>query len=145
MALDAEDYLSAADLKEAANSLHENILTLMTEAQRLENLRLSFQAVAPGSVSKLLVRLHIEASSVVEDALATLPSLLSSQVERISKNKLELKFPATELTNLQQFAIGAGDAGSFLIPLNLAYDGAPIKLCTHFSAESSEQTNSNRS
>ena len=138
--LDSEGFPSAAGLKETANSVHERYLDLMTEAQRLENLRLSLQAVAPESVSKLLVRLHIEAPSVADDALASLPPSLGSLVERISKNELELQFPATELTKLQQFAIGAGDAESFLVRLTLGHNGGPVKFCIHLSAESSDQT-----
>lgn len=111
----------------------------MTEARRLENLRLSLQAVDAGSVSKLLARLDIEAPSVVEDALATLPSSLGSLAEGISKNELELQFPATELTRLQRFAIGADDAESFLIRLTLGHDGKPIKFCIHLSADSSNK------
>lgn len=143
--LDAEGYPSAASLKEVASSLHEKNLKLMTEARRLENLRLSLQAVDPGGVSKLLARLHIEAPPVVDDAIAGLPSSLGSLVEKISNNELELQFPATELTRLQRFAIGAGDAESFLVRLTLGNDGAPTKFCTHLSAESSDQTNSRTS
>ncbi|KAL9067663.1 MAG: hypothetical protein Q9161_006745 [Pseudevernia consocians] len=138
--LDSDGFPSAAGLKLAADSVHKRYLKLITEAQRLENLRLSLQAVAPASVSKLLVRLHIEAPSVVDDALATLPPSLGSLVEKISKNELELQFPATELTRLQRFAIGAGDAESFLIRLTLRQNGAPVKFCIHLSAESSDQT-----
>ncbi len=98
--LGAGGYPSAASLSEAANSVHERYLKLMTEAQCLENLRLSLQAVAPSSVSKLLLRLQIEAPSVVDDALASLPSSLGSLVERVSKDEIELQFPATELTRL---------------------------------------------
>ena len=140
--VDAEGYPSAASLKEVASSLHEKYLKLMTEAQRLENLRLSLQAIDPGSVSKLLVRLHIEAPPILDDAIASLPSSIGSLVERISRDELELQFPATELTGLQRFAIGAGDSESFLIRLTLGHDGAPTKFCVHLSAESNDQTNS---
>lgn len=140
--LDAEGYPSAACLKEAINRVDERYVELMTKAQRLENLRLSLQAVAPKSVLTLLGRLHIEAPSIVDNALAILPSSLGSLVERISRNELELQFPATELTRMQRFAIGAGDSESFLIRLTLRDDGAPIKFCVHLSAESSDETNS---
>ncbi len=140
--LDAGGYPSAASLSEAANSVHERYLKLMTEAQCLENLRLSLQAVDHYSVSKVLLRLQIEVPSVVDDALASLPSSLGSLVERVSKDEIELQFPATELTRLQRFAIGAGDAESFLIRLTLRHDGTPTKFCVHLSVDSSGQMNS---
>ena len=140
--LDNDGYPSKAGLIEAANSVHERYLRLMTEARRLENLRLSLQAVAPESVSELLVKFNIEAPAIVDDALACLPSSLGSLAERISKNEIELQFPATELTRLQRFAIGASDAESFLVRLTLGNNGAPTKFCIHLSAESSDQMNS---
>lgn len=140
--LDPEGYPSGAALKEAAKNSHKKHLELIAEAQRLENLRLSLQAVAPERVSRLLVKLHIEAPSVVDDALASLPSSLGSLVEKVSKDELELQFPATGLTRLQRDAIGAGNAEGFLIRLTLRHDGVPIKLCVHLSGESSDQTNS---
>lgn len=139
--LDAEGYPSVAILKEAAKRLCEQYLRLMSEARRLESLRLSLLAVTPERVSKLLVRLQIEAPSTVDDALASLPSSLGSLVEKISNNEIELQFPATELTKLQRFAIGAEDAEIFLVRLTLGHDGKPIKFCVHLSAESSDQTN----
>ena len=143
--LDAEGYPSEAILKEAAKRLCEQYLRLMMEARRLESLRLSLQAVTPERISELLVRLQIEAPSALDDALASLPSTLGSLVERLSKNEVELQFPATELTKLQRFAIGAEDAEIFLVRLTLGHDGKPVKFCVHLSAESSDQTNSKSS
>ena len=143
--LDAEGYPSVAVLKEAAKRLCEQHLRLVSEARRLESLRLSLQAVTPERVSKLLVTLQIEAPSTVDDALASLPSSLSYLVEKISNNEIELQFPATKLTKLQRFAIGAEDAEIFLVRLTLGHDGKPIKFCVHLSAESSDQTNSKTS
>lgn len=140
--LDAEGNPSKGGLREAANGLHEQYLKLMTEAQRLENLRLSLQALTPQSVSELLVRLHIETPSVIDDTIASLHSSLGSLIERISDDELELQFPATSFTRLQRFAIGAGDAESFLIRLTLGHDGAPAKFCIHLSGESSDHTKS---
>ena len=54
-------------------------------------MRLYLKAVAQRDVSKLLVKLHIEASSVVDDTLALLPSSLSSLFEGISENEIELQ------------------------------------------------------
>ena len=142
IALDAEGHPSAASVKEVASSLHEKYLKLMAEAQRLENLRLSLRAIDPESVSKLLARLHIEAPPIADDAIASLPPSIGSLVERISKDEIELQFPATNLTGLQRFAIGAGDSESFLIHLTLGHNGAPTKFCVHLSAESSNQSNS---
>ena len=61
--LDTEGNPSAAGLDEVADSHHKQCQTLMAEARRLENLRLSLKAVAPGGVSKLLEKLRIEAPS----------------------------------------------------------------------------------
>ena len=138
--LDAEDYPSANGLRVAAEDLYKQYQNLMTEARRLENLRLSLQTVAPQRVSNLLVKLHIEAPSAADDALASLPPSLGSLIAKISKNELELQLPATKLTKLQRFAIGAGDTESFLVRLTLGHEGKPIKFCIHLSAESRHET-----
>ena len=143
--LNAEGNPSTAALKVAADSVYERYLELITEAQRLESLRLSLQAVANRGVSKLLMRLDIETPSVVDDTLAFLPSSLGCLVESISENELELQFPARELTRLQRFAIGAGDPDNFLIRFTLGQDGAVISFCIHLSSESSNRTKSNYS
>ena len=132
---DAEGNPSTAGLKEATNSLHERYLELITRAQRLENLRLSLKAVASQSVSDILLKLRIEAPPIVEDMLASLPPTLNSLVEKVSGDQVELQFPATNLTKLQRFAIGAGDAESFIIRLTLRDDGVPSKFCVHLSSE----------
>ncbi|KAF7507279.1 hypothetical protein GJ744_010713 [Endocarpon pusillum] len=128
-------------LAKVADTLHEQYLQLMTEAQRLENLRLSLRAVLPQDVSKLLAKLRLEASSVVADTLASLPPLLGSLVEEVSENEIELRFPAPDLTRMQRLAIGAGDAEDFLIRLTLRHDGRPIKFCVRLSGKSSDQMN----
>ena len=133
--LDAEGFPLAIRLNKAASSVHKRYLELMTEARRLENLRLSLQAAAPANVLDLLARLNIETPCVADDALASLPSSLASLVEKISNDEIELQFPATKMTRLQRFAIGASDAESFLIRLTLGPNGAPIKFCVHLSAE----------
>ncbi|ERF73018.1 hypothetical protein EPUS_07112 [Endocarpon pusillum Z07020] len=129
-------------LTEVADTLHKQYLQLMTEAQRLENLRLSLRAVCPRDVSKLLAKLRIEASTIVADTLASLPQSLGSLVEEVSENEIELRFPAAGLTRMQRLGIGAGDAEDFLIRLTLRHDGVPIKFCVHLSGESSDQMNS---
>lgn len=138
--LDTEGNPSAAGLEEAADSVHKQCQNLMTEARRLESLRLSLKAVAPGRVSELLARLHIETPSVVDDALALLPASLGSLFETISENEIELQFPMTDLSSLQRFAIGAGDSEMFLVRLTLSSKGIPIKFCIHLSGESNDQT-----
>ena len=138
--LDTEGKPSAAGLDEVADSVQKQFQTLMTEARRLESLRLSLKAVTPGSVSELLVRLHIENPSVVDDALALLPPSLVSLFEGISENEIELQFPMADLSSLQRFAIGAGDSEMFLVRLTLSSKGVPLKFCIHLSGESSNQT-----
>lgn len=138
--LDAKEYPSASSLKEVTDSLRKQYLNLMTEARRLENLRLSVQTVAPEGVSNLLVRLNIEAPSAVDDALACLPPSLGSLVAKASKDELELQLPATDLTKLQRFAIGAGDTEMFLVRLTLNGEGKPIKFCIHLSSDLRPQT-----
>lgn len=140
--LDAEGFPLAIRLKKAAGSVHKRYLELMNEARRLENLRLSLQAAAPANVLDLLARLNIETPRVADDALASLPSSLASLVEKVSNDEIELQFPATKMTRLQRFAIGASDAESFLIRLTLGPNGAPIKFCVHLSAEFSNRINS---
>ena len=137
--LDTEGKPSAAGLDEVADSVHKQCQTLMTEARRLETLRLSLRAVVPGGVSELLVRLHIETPSVVDDALALLPASLGSLVEGISENEIELQFPMTDLSSLQRFAIGAGDSEIFLVRLTLSSKGIPLKFCIHLSGDSSDK------
>ena len=128
---------SLAGLTEANTILHQRYLKLMSEAQRIETLRLSLKAVVPHDVSSLLARLHIESPSTLDDLLATLPPSLNTLVERISNAEIELQFPATKLTKLQRFAINAGDAESFLVRLTLRDDGVPFKFCVHLSGDSS--------
>lgn len=128
-------------LTEVADTLHEQYLKLMTEAQRLESLRLSLRAVSPQDVSKLLAKLHIETSSIVDDTLASLPRSLGSFVEKISEDEIELQFSATNLTRMQRLAVGADDAESFLILLTLGHDGLPNKFCVHLSGECNDRTN----
>ena len=140
--LDAEGFPSKAGLEEVANSLRKQYLRLITEAQRLENLRLSLRAVAPQQVSELLKKLYIEAPSVVDDTLASLPPSIGSLVEQISKDEIELQFPAPILTKMQRFAIGASDTENFLIRLTLGDDGVPHKFCVHLSGKSSDEMNS---
>jgi len=139
--VDAEGNPSTAGVKEYADDLHEQYLRLIVEAQRLEELRLSLRAVVPHEVSKLLAKLHIKAPSVVDDSLASLPPLLGSVVESISRDEIELQFPATRLTRLQRFAIGASVAESFLIRLTLGRGGEPSKFCVHLSGELGDQAN----
>ena len=134
----AEDNPSTGGLKEAANNIQDRYLKLIDEARRLENLRLSLQAIAHKDVSDLLLRLHIEAPSVVDDTLATLPASLATLIEKISEDEIELQFPANGLTKLQRFAIGLSDNESFLIRLTLSCNGKPIKFCVHLSADCSE-------
>ena len=134
----AEHNPSVAGLKEVACGLQERYSKLISEARRLENLRLSLQVVAYQDVSNLLKRLNVETPSVVDDALAIFQPSLATVIEKISNDEIELQFPATELTKLQRFAIGAGDAESFLIRLTLGCDGKPIKFCVHLSADFSE-------
>ena len=136
--LDAKGFPLAIRLKKA---VHKRYLELMIEARRLENLRLSLQAAAPANVLDLLARLNIETPCVADDALASLPSSLASLVEKISNDEIELQFPATKMTRLQRFAIGASDTESFLIRLTLGTNGAPIKFCVHLSAEFSNRIN----
>ena len=133
--LDAEEYPSASGLKEAADSLHNQYLSLITEAQRLESLRLSVQRVDHTAVSDLLVRLHIEAPSAVDDALSSLPPSLGSLFAKRSTNELELQFPAINLTKMQRFAIGASETEYFLVRLALDHEGKPTKFCIHLSAD----------
>ena len=134
--LNAEEYPSASSLTEAADSLHKQYLNLITEAQRLESLRLSLQTVAPKDIAYILVKLQIEAPSIVDDALASLSPSLGTLVAKISTNKLELQFPATDLTKLQRFAIGASDTESFLVRLAFDHGGKPTAFCVHLSADS---------
>ena len=131
---------SPKGLKEAAETLYKQYQNLISEARRVENLRLSLRTVAPKRVSNLLVRLHIEAPSAVDDTLASLPSSLCSLAAKVSENELELQFPATSLTKLQRFAIGAGDTDNFLVRLTLNESGKPIKFCIHLSSELRHQT-----
>ena len=140
--LDAKGFPLAICLKKAVGSVHKRYLELMIEARRLENLRLSLQAAAPANVLDLLARLNIETPCVADDALARIPSSLASLVEKISIDEIELQFPATKMTRLQRFAIGASDAESFLIRLTFGTNGAPIKFCVHLSAEFSNEINS---
>ena len=139
VSLDTEGNPSAAGLAEVAESVHKQCQNLMTEARRLENLRLSLKAVSPDCVSKLLVRLHIETPSVVDDALALLPASLGSLFEGISENEIELQFPMTDLSSLQRLAIDVGDSEMFLVRLTLSSKGIPTKFCIHLSGESNDR------
>ena len=106
---------------------------LLVEAQRLENQRLSLCAVDPGSVSRLLAKLHIEPPSRFDEMLATLPVTIVDMVERAGKDEVELRFPITNLSMLQKRAIAAGEAESIFIRLKFDPKGIPTEFCIHLA------------
>ena len=124
---------SADFLDVAADYFAGSFEELLTEAQRLENLRLSLYAVDPGSVSRLLAKLHIEPPSSFDDMLATLPVTIVDMVERAGKNEVELRFPITNLSMLQKHAIAAGEAESIFIRLKFSSKGIPTEFCVHLA------------
>lgn len=106
---------------------------LLAEVQRLEDLCLSLCAVDPDSVSRLLAKLHIEPPSSFDDMLATLPVTVVDMVERVGENKVELRFPITNLSILQKPAIAAGEAENFFVRLEFSSKGMPTKFCVHLA------------
>ncbi|KAK0514168.1 hypothetical protein JMJ35_003890 [Cladonia borealis] len=117
----------------AANYFAGEFEQLLTEARRLENLRLSLCAVDPNSVSRLLAKLHIEVSSGFDDMLAALPMTIVDMVERVGENEVELRFPITNLSTLQKQAIAAGEVESFFVRLEFSSKGIPTKFCVHLA------------
>ena len=106
---------------------------LLAKAERLEDLRLSLCAVAPDGVSRLLAKLHIEPPSSFDDMLATIPVTIVDMVERVGENKVELRFPITNLSKLQKHAIAAGEAENFFVRLDFSSKGIPTKFCVHLA------------
>ena len=131
--VEASGARSADFLDVAANYFAGNSEELLAEAQRLENLRLSLWAVDPGSVSRLLAKLHIEPPSRFDDMLATLPVTIVDMVERAGKDEVELRFPITNLSMLQKNAITAGEAESIFIRLKFGSKGIPTEFCVHLA------------
>ena len=119
----------------AANYFAGSFEQLLTKAQHLENLRLSLCAVDPDSVSRLLAKLHIEATSGFDDMLAALPMTIVDMVERVGEKEVELRFPITNLSTLQKQAIAAGEAESFFVRLEFGSKGIPTKFCVHLGAD----------
>ena len=117
----------------AANYFAGGFEQLLTEAQRLENLRLSLCAVDPDSVSRLLAKLHIEAPSGFDDMLAALPMTIVDMVERVGEKEVELRFPITNLSTLQKHATAAGEVESFFVRLEFGSKGIPTKFCVHLA------------
>ena len=141
ISVDNQGRPSAAGLEMIANSFHKRYVSLITEAQYLENLRLSLKASEPEEVSTLLRKLNIEEISALDDEIALLPPSISSEIERISHEEIELRFPVTSLSKMQRFAIGAGDAENFLIRLHLDPNGSPTKFCVHLSSDIGDRQN----
>ena len=106
---------------------------LLTDAQGLENLRLSLCAVDPDSVSRLLAKLHIEAPSGFDDMLAELPMKIVDMVERVGEKEVELRFPITNLSTLEKHAIAAEEDESFFVRLEFCSNGIPTKFCVHLA------------
>lgn len=139
--LDANGDAAAESFEVAADDLDGRFEELLAETQRLENLRLSLMAVDPNGVSRLLSILKIEASSPFDDMLASLPSALTDVVERVADNEVELQFPITNLTKLQQLAIAVGDSQSFLVRLKFDQRNLPSEFCVHLSNDSKGLSN----
>lgn len=142
--LSAKGKPSIALIQGLEKNLHAEYLKLIIDAHRLENLRLSLQAVAPEKVSTLLTRLSIEAPSIVDDALTFIPQSLSSLVTKVSNEVVGLQFPMTDLTRMQRSAIGLSktdDTESFLIRLTLGQDGTPpVSFCVHLSSDCASES-----
>jgi hypothetical protein len=129
--LDANGDAAEESFEVAADYLDDRFQELVAEIQRLENLRLSLAAVDPNGVSSLLAKLKIEASSPFDDMLACLPSALADVVERVGDNEVELQFPITNLTKLQERALVVGDSRSFLVRLKFDEKKMPSEYCVH--------------
>ena len=117
----------------AANYFAGGFEQLLIKAQHLDNLRLSLCAVDPKSVSRLLTKLHIEASSSFDDMLAALPMTIVDVVERVGENEVELRFPITNLSTLQKHAIAAAEAENFFVRFEFSSKGMPTKFCVHLA------------
>jgi len=131
--LDSNGNASADSLEKSMEHMKGQYAKILAESHCLENLRLSLKAVDPDGVSRLLNRLDIEATRVVEDVLSGLPPALDGLVEDIRNDELEMQSPLTDLKPLQRLAIGTGEAQSLLTYLTLRDDGEFHKLCIHFS------------
>ncbi|KAK4697508.1 hypothetical protein P7C71_g579, partial [Lecanoromycetidae sp. Uapishka_2] len=131
--LDVNNKASAESMELAAQDLDEQYNELMAEAQRLENMRLSLQAVDADRVSELLEELGIEIPSLADDMLAALPPELLVLIEKIGENEVEMQFPLSSLTALQRAAMGAGDAQSLLVRMVIGNKDVPPGFCVHLS------------
>ena len=83
----------------------------------------------------MLGRLHIEETLATDDEIALLPHSLSSEIERISDEAIELRFSLSTLTKMQRSAIGACEAENFVVRLYLQPHRSPTKFCVHLSGD----------
>lgn len=105
---------------------------LFAEAQRLEEMRSLLKSIDPQGTAQLLESAGIEDSSLVDEALASLPPALVSVVEKLDDTSLEMHFPLGHLTELQRVRFGIGNAQSLFLHFVLADDPA---FCLHLDRE----------
>ena len=138
-ALDFEleiDRTSSADaLNEAAQYIEDGLASLLAEAQRLENLRLSCKAIDPHGTSALLQSLDVEDSSRLEDAISDLPMAFVDVIDKVGEQEVEMIFPLTQFTAVQRIAMGIGAAQTILVHLIISDDGLPPGFCLHMDDE----------
>jgi len=121
----------AAASEHLAKRYHE----LVSEAHRLEALRRALNARDPGAASKALTKLGIEAPSLSDDLMSSLPALLFDVIEKITDTEVEMLFPLTHFSTFKRSVLGSANAQGLLLRLVLRSGDSPFQFCIHLKGE----------
>jgi hypothetical protein len=127
--------LPATTLQAATAYLDGEYATVITEAARLESMRLTLKIHDPQKTSTLLERLSIEDTSAIEHDISGIPESLIDVVDRIGDGLFELCFPLTHLKPLQRAALGVGKCRMVLVRVMLGNGSTPPEFCIHLHPE----------
>ncbi|KAF2025321.1 hypothetical protein EK21DRAFT_26345, partial [Setomelanomma holmii] len=110
---------------------------IINEAMRLEKLQKALKLRDPKGTACLLKELGVPDESLLDEEMMSLPASISSLVERVGENEVEVSFPISAITQLQRGAMGIpASAQSFLLRLSIPnIDNSPASFCIHFNTE----------
>lgn len=122
----------------------DQVTSLFAELERLSSLRRSLRAMDPEGTSTLLAELGIDDYvSPLEDEIASLPQELVNVIELVDEDIVELHFPLTHHTELQQVGMGTSGSQSLIVRLVLQSSYQLSGFCMHFDNELNALADSN--
>jgi len=87
----------------------------------------------------LLARLGVEDPSVLENAVAGIPSSLCDVVEKLGNDEYELCFRLTHLARSKRAALGMGEARALFVRFSSGAGGLPPSFCIHLHPEPNQR------